>query len=163
MPGYVGTGEPPLPEVADTVINPVVSALLRSPLHSLVSDDLLLLRFTGRRSGRAYTTPVGYWIRDGEAVITTQSPWWHNFEGGQPVSLLLRGEWREGVATPHADPEAVAPFVETFIDRFGLDAVRRTGVVVRGEREPTRAELEAGLDGLVVVTVAPTDDRGFRA
>jgi hypothetical protein len=36
-------------------------------------------------------------------------------------------------------------------------------VVVRGEREPTRAELEAGLDGLVVVTVAPTDDRGFRA
>lgn len=34
------------------VINPLMEALLRSPLHGLVSDSLLLVTFTGRKSGR---------------------------------------------------------------------------------------------------------------
>ncbi len=40
--------------------NPVMSALLRLPLHGLLSRQVFLLTYTGRRSGRQYTLPVGY-------------------------------------------------------------------------------------------------------
>jgi hypothetical protein len=134
-----------------------VKTVLRSPLHSLVSDSLLLLTFRGRRSGETYTIPVGYWVRDGRLVVSTHSPWWHNFEGDQPVRLRLLGERREGVATPYPDPETVAEYVETFIERNGVDAARRLGIVVHGDREPTREELAAGVEGTVVVEIELTD------
>jgi hypothetical protein len=34
-------------------------ALLRSPLHGLLSGMLMLLSYTGRKSGRTYTIPIG--------------------------------------------------------------------------------------------------------
>lgn len=155
--GYVQSRGPPVPDVAYEVINPAVSLLLRSPLHSLVSDSLMLITFTGRRSGEEYTTPVGYWVRDGNVIVTTHSPWWRNLRGGQPVTLRLRGERREGVATPHPEPEVVAEYVETFVDRNGVDAARRLGVQFAGDREPTREELEAGVEGTVVIEIELTD------
>jgi hypothetical protein len=46
------------------VINPLVRWLIRSPLHWLASRRLALITYTGRRSGRAYTIPVGYQLPD---------------------------------------------------------------------------------------------------
>nr|WP_321169283.1 SDR family oxidoreductase [Halorubrum rubrum] len=68
--GYVETRRPPLPDVAYELVNPVMSRLLRSPLHSLVSDSIPLLTFIGSRTGNEYTTPVGYWVKDGHLVVT---------------------------------------------------------------------------------------------
>ena len=42
------------------LINSVVGSILRSPLHRLLSGKLALLTFYGHKSGRRYTTPVGY-------------------------------------------------------------------------------------------------------
>ena len=44
--------------------NPLVLLLLRSPLRVAMSNSTMLLTFTGRKSGRTYTTPVNY-VRDG--------------------------------------------------------------------------------------------------
>jgi hypothetical protein len=41
-------------------INPIICALLRSPLHRLLSEQMLLLTYAGRRSGRRFTLPLGY-------------------------------------------------------------------------------------------------------
>ena len=90
----VSTVEPPLPEAAYRLVNPFFEALLRSPLHFLVSNRLLLITFTGRRSGEEFTTPVAY-DRDGETLAitsTTDSDWWRNLRGGQPVTVHLRSE-----------------------------------------------------------------------
>jgi uncharacterized protein YbjT (DUF2867 family) len=161
--GYVETRGPPVPDAAYGIINPVVSGLLRSPLHSLVSDSILLLRFTGKKSGDEYTTPVGYWVKDGHLVVTTRSPWWRNLSGGQPVSVRIRGQHREGIATPHPDPEDVAHYVEEFIDRHGTDATHRLGIRIRGDREPTLDELKAGVGGTVVIEIELTDDKSVSA
>src|SRR5579884_1140426 len=66
----------PLPVVASRApdprvmrfVNPVVAALLRSPLHGLLSRQVFLLTVTGRRSGRRFTLPLGY-VRDGDALL----------------------------------------------------------------------------------------------
>ena len=87
--------------------NQVVKALLRSPLHPLVSGQLALVTVTGRRSGREYTFPVGY-KRDGNVVtIPVMWPerkvWWRNLRGGAPVRLRLRGEEHTGNAQALGD------------------------------------------------------------
>ena len=43
-----------------TIFNPFMVWLLRSPLHKLASKNTLLITFTGRKSGKKYTTPVNY-------------------------------------------------------------------------------------------------------
>ena len=48
--------------------NPVVRAVLSSPLHPLLSRNLALITITGRRSRRRYTFPVGY-HQDGDRVL----------------------------------------------------------------------------------------------
>lgn len=115
-PGYVETRGPPVPDVAYKVINPLMALILRSPLHSVVGASVMLLTFTGKQSGREYTT---------------HSPWSRTLKGGQPVTLQLQGARREGVATPHhttphPDPETVASHVQEFIARRGVDAARRS-------------------------------------
>ena len=86
-----------------TRLNPVMRAILQSPLHPLLSRWLLLLTFTGRQSGRRFTIPVGYQL-EGDGVLTvtaSEAPkkqWWKNHRERAPVEILLRGEKRTGTA-----------------------------------------------------------------
>jgi deazaflavin-dependent oxidoreductase (nitroreductase family) len=62
------------------------------------SARLLLLTFTGRKSGKEFTTPLRY-VQEGETLrITVMYPWWKNLAGGATVRVLLRGQMRTGTA-----------------------------------------------------------------
>lgn len=87
-----------------TRLNPVFRAVLRSPLHWLVSPGLMLLTFTGRKTGREYTIPVGYQKQPDGAIVVMISEawkkqWWRNCREPAPVSLRLRGRDLRGTAT----------------------------------------------------------------
>jgi len=84
------------------VYNPIVSWLLQSPFHSGLSKDVLLIAFTGKKSGKEYITPVQY-VRDGSTIwIVVGWPenkrWWRNLGGGAPVRLCLQRQWLSGDA-----------------------------------------------------------------
>lgn len=145
---------PPAQWLFHRVVNPLMKLLLRSPLHGLVSDSLMLITFTGRRSGREYTTPVGYHRVDDGLVVFTHSDWWKNLRGGAEVRLLLRGERRVALAEPVEDPEVVADYVLAFIDRHGLDAARRLGLEFEGDTAPSRADLIEGIESTVVIELS---------
>jgi hypothetical protein len=87
--------------------NRAVAALLRSPLHPLVSRRLTLLTVTGRRTGAQHTFPVGYSRSDERLTIPVLWPqrkvWWRNLRDGAPVRLRLRGEDRTGQAHARDD------------------------------------------------------------
>lgn len=90
--------------------NAMPMAILRSPLHPLMSRRTMLVSFTGRRSGRRYTTPVAYLQRGDEIVSTTDSPWWKNLRGGVPVTVRVRGHTYRGVGeavTESAEAHAI--------------------------------------------------------
>jgi hypothetical protein len=72
-------------------VNRVPAAIPSSPLHRLLSSKRLVMTFTGRRSGTVYATPVNYLQRGCELLITTDSNWWRNLDGGAPVEVRLRG------------------------------------------------------------------------
>src|SRR5450755_2404646 len=56
---------PKPPRLARVLINSLVTTILRSPWHGLRSHRLLLLTFTGRKSGKEFTTPMRY-VQEGE-------------------------------------------------------------------------------------------------
>lgn len=89
--------------------NPMVSWLLRSPLHSLISSSTMLISYTGRESGRVYTTPVNY-VWDGDTLLAV-SPrdriWWKNLRGESPVTVRVAGRDLRGVGRAFEGEDAV--------------------------------------------------------
>ncbi len=81
-------------------VNSAMKFVLRSPMHGMVSKFILLITFTGRKSGKTYTTPVGYSQHDDQVYICTHANWWKNLRGGAPVRLRIRGRDLHGLAEP---------------------------------------------------------------
>jgi deazaflavin-dependent oxidoreductase (nitroreductase family) len=89
--------------------NDFVAGLLRSPFHGLLSNGMMLITVTGRRTGRRYTTPVEYY-RDGDSlwVLTSRErTWWRNLKSGAPVELLVKGKPVPGMAETVLEEKAV--------------------------------------------------------
>jgi F420H(2)-dependent quinone reductase len=80
--------------VGDLVMNPFVRGLLRSPAHRLLSKSVLLLAYTGRRSGVRRELPVMYAMLGDRFVVVAGQPdtktWWRNFAGDdRPVAVTV--------------------------------------------------------------------------
>lgn len=86
--------------------NVFVGALLRSPLHPLLSRWVVAVAVSGRRTGRRIATPVQYVEREGALYLTSRRGrrWWRNLEGGAPVELRLRGVVRRGAGEVLREP-----------------------------------------------------------
>ena len=100
------------------VMNAVPNLLLRSPLHGLMGAKVLLLGFTGRKSGRRYTTPMSY-VRVGDEIfMSTEAPWWRNLVGGKPVEVRLRGKTRTGLAEALANEQDASGVLRTILRHY---------------------------------------------
>jgi len=77
------------------LVNPLTRAISRSPLHPLISDNIVVLTFPGKKSGRIYSIPVSYLeTSDKEMVCLTDRPyiWWRNLINNKNIQILLRGK-----------------------------------------------------------------------
>jgi len=71
--------------------NVPMRALLSLPFATPISANLMLVYYTGRKTGKAYRQPVSY-VRDGDTLLTPGGGRWTlNLAGGRPVRLRLRG------------------------------------------------------------------------
>ncbi len=110
--------------------NAFTSILLRSPLHGMLGDTMLLT-VTGRKSGKRYTTPVSFY-REGDVLWIMSSherTWWRNLRGGACVTMRLHGRDVEGAAEAIEDEEAVACQVAEYVCHVPMVA-RSLGVRV---------------------------------
>jgi len=76
-----------------------------------LSNGMMLITVTGRKTGTKYTTPVGYYSENGYLWIITSRDrtWWRNVQGGAAVSLLLKRQ-------------PVAAFADTELDQACVEA-----------------------------------------
>jgi len=91
------TTQPKQPLVAlFRAANPVIRPLLASPLHRVLSKRLMLLTYTGRKSGRRITIPIGYFEWEPNVVLAASSHfgWIPNLRTGPTVQLRIRGRRR---------------------------------------------------------------------
>ena len=80
-------------ERATKLINPLILRILRSPMHGLLSERLLIISVRGRKTGTLYHVPVEYRQELGEITVYSHQDraWWRNLQGGADVNLHLRG------------------------------------------------------------------------
>ena len=74
-------------------VNVPMRAVLGLPFPTPLSANLMLISYTGRKSGKAYRQPVSY-ARDGDVLLTPGGGRWTlNLAGGRTVRIRLRGRW----------------------------------------------------------------------
>jgi hypothetical protein len=130
------------PQRLITAMNPLVRFALRSPLHRLLDDSVLILHVIGRRTGRRYDIPVGFTDLGGSLVVVSQHRWRRNLDGGVDLEVTRFGRRRSMHADLVEDPGSVADLVEQALGRYGPAAVTsHMGIVFDGGSRPDRADL----------------------
>ena len=116
----------------------VMSWLLRSPFH-IFMGGMLLITVTGRKSGRAITTPVNY-VRAGDTLLIASKAdrtWWRNVRGGAPVTLVLNGRaYRAQANTIEQLPERE----QELLHFFRLTRHTIAGIHLTADGQPTKPE-----------------------
>jgi hypothetical protein len=104
---------PSPPKFVNAMLNALISALLRSPLHRLLSNRCIVLSFKGRKSGKTYTFPVGYYEQQGDAcLVVPLHIWWKNLRGHVPVTVWLKGRKYQGTADAFRGDEATVQEIQ---------------------------------------------------
>jgi deazaflavin-dependent oxidoreductase (nitroreductase family) len=111
--------------------NDFMSWVLRSPFHGMLSNGMMLITVTGRRTGKKYTTPVEYYRQNSELWVLTQRDrtWWRNLRGGAEVGLLLKRKPVTAFAEPELDEKAVEARMYEYI-RHMPQAAKPLGIRV---------------------------------
>ena len=108
--------------------NDFVKFFLRTPLYVFFGDTMLIT-VTGCKTGKKYTTPVGYY-RDGDSLWVISSrdrTWWRNVKDGAEVEMRIRGKNVKGFAVAVLDEGAVAEQVLEYVRHIPMSA-RALGV-----------------------------------
>ena len=149
-----------LPEALFPVANRTMALLLCSPLHGLASGSIMLLRFSGRRTGKRRATPVRY-LRDGPGRVvcltSRGTAWWHNFRDA-PADVELRLAGRSVAATAQAvveDDARTEAVLRRMLAAFPSDAPYH-GIAVKRGASPSAEQIRAAVatDVLVVFELA---------
>ena len=142
-----------IPEFFFPLVNRVMKLLLNSPLHGIMSASVMTIHFTGRKSGRAGSTPVRYLHEDDDAVVcltSRETRWWQNFSEPAAVELQIAG--RRVAATAYARPNDTArkeAVLKRLLDRYPGDAPYHGIAGSRGA--PSSAQFNAAVANDVVV------------
>lgn len=121
-------------------LNPVMRTLIKRGIGSM-SREMMVINWTGRKSGRSLRTPVSrFGGDDGLVFTTTPSGFRHNFADGWPAELQLGRELVAVHGQMVADPEAVTDRMFGVLDDLGLKRGTRNLGINMSER-PGRQEL----------------------
>jgi len=114
---------------------------------------VLLLTFTGCKTGKLFTIPV-YYTQEGDTLtLYSSKSWYKNLRGG-PVVVHLKGRRRTGRAEVIEDREAVLEAAEHLEGGYGFkEAGRRIGLALDISPPPSADELAAAMEGHVVIRI----------
>jgi deazaflavin-dependent oxidoreductase (nitroreductase family) len=137
------------------ILNPLMRLLLRLPIRPM-QERLLLVTFTGRKSGRTQTIPLSYVEDpDGSLLIPGGGAWKWNLADGRPVQIRLRGRDRRAQAELIRDPAEVERLLPTMV-AANPRAEQFIGVPIGPDGTPDRDRLAQVLsDGFLLVRLRP--------
>ncbi len=107
-----------LQKIFQRIGNVFIGIILRSPFHGMISQNTLLLTFTGRKSGKRYTTPVNYVPVGDDIFIVSKKDrtWWRNLYGGAPVMYRLQGHTMTGQGVAFEDATQVEEGLMAYLE-----------------------------------------------
>lgn len=104
--------------------NSFMAWVLRSPFHGMLSNGMMLVTVTGRKTGKAYTLPVEY-VQENDSLWVMSKRnrrWWRNLEGEATIGLVLRRKSIQGVGRLHTDPVLVKSRLAAYLLNMPMSA-----------------------------------------
>lgn len=138
------------------LVNPVMRGLLKSPLQGALSKNIAILHFTGRKSGRALSTPLSYTREDNTVrLLSSQNTrWWMNFrDADAPVEVEIGPDKFSGTAhLLEGDSDALRESVTRFLVALPRDAAVY-GIKLNRDKTPVAESLAQAAPRLVLVEI----------
>jgi hypothetical protein len=148
----IDVGHPP--NALLRVVNPLLGALLRTPLAGPAGKQLMLLSFTGRKTGRQFTIPVSAHVIDNDLYALTGAPWKQNFRGGAPAQVVYAGKTTAMHGELIRDCPVVSDLYLRCAQSYGVKrAQRMIGLKFREQRVPTLEEFGEAVDRMHLAAI----------
>jgi hypothetical protein len=116
------------PKILFKLLNPLMKLLLNSPFHQGMSKRVMVISFTGRKTGKRYSTPVAYVLEGDHVLVVTYTSWWKNFKEPAPVQMRIQGKSVNGTAVFVRDPVRIKQIVHTLMNSSGKEMMQRMGL-----------------------------------
>lgn len=143
----VDVGHPPSAIIR--IVNPILGFLLRTPLAGPARKQLMVLSFTGRKTGRQFSIPVSAHVIDNDLYALTGAPWKQNFRGGAAAQVVYDGKTTAMRGELIRDPAVVSDLFLRCAESYGVKrAQRMIGLKFREQRIPTLDEFTEAVDRL---------------
>jgi hypothetical protein len=156
QPYAVDVGHPP--SAILRAVNPVLKSLLGTPLAGPLRKQLMVLNFTGRKSGKQFSLPVSAHVIDNDLYALAGANWKYNFKGGANAQVVYDGKTTEMRGELLPDGPAIADLYHRCAQSYGVKrAQRMMGLQFRDDRIPSPEKFgEAiGRQKLVAIKFTP--------
>jgi hypothetical protein len=134
--------------------NDFVEFFLRTPLHVFMGDTMLIT-VTGSKTGRKYSTPVGFYRENGclWVISSRDRTWWRNVRGGAKVTLLLKGKQVHAFACVEEEESAVEMRLVDYIQHIPM-AAKPMGIRIDNQ-SPNREDVRRVAKDKLFVKIQP--------
>jgi hypothetical protein len=141
----IDAGHPP--SALLKVINPVLGFLLRTPLAGPARKQLMVLSFTGRKTGRQFTIPVSAHVIDNELYALTGAAWKQNFRDGAVAQVVYDGKSTAMRGELITDRAIVSDLYKRCAESYGVRRAQTIiGLKFRDQRIPSLEEFAEAVD-----------------
>ncbi|MDT5348991.1 MAG: hypothetical protein QOH91_2278 [Mycobacterium sp.] len=148
----IDVGHPP--SALLRLVNPILGALLRTPLAGPLGKQLMVLNFTGRKSGRQFTIPVSAHVIDGDLYALAGAPWKQNFRDGAPAQVVYDGKTTAMRGELIRDRATVPDLYLKCAQGYGVKrAQRMMGLKFREQAIPTLDEFAEAIDRMKLAAI----------
>jgi hypothetical protein len=137
------------PAVVLRVVNPILKMVLHTPLAGPARNQLMVVNFTGRKSGRPYSLVLSAHVIDGILYAMTSATWKANFRDGATAHVLHGGKTTTMHGELITDRAHVADLFARCVEGYGVKrAERAMGLGFRDHQMPTRDQFGEAVEEL---------------
>ncbi|MGZ4582835.1 MAG: hypothetical protein ACXVYI_00490 [Mycobacterium sp.] len=145
------------PSAVIRLVNPLLRVVLRTPLAGSARKQLMVLSFTGRKTGRPYSIPLSAHVVDNQLYALTGAPWKQNFRDGADAQVVYDGKTTAMRGELIRDRAVVSGLLLRCAESYGVQrAQRMIGLKFREQRIPTLEEFAEAVDRLHLAAVRLT-------
>ena len=147
------------PDALLRIVNPLMKLLLHTPLMGGARNQLMVVDFTGRKSGRQFSIPISAHEIDNDLYALTPATWKYNFRDGANAKILHDGKTSTRNGQLIQDRGTVAGLYSRLAESYGVKRAERSfGLKFPEQRVPTRDEFGQAVDQLHLAAIRFTSD-----
>jgi hypothetical protein len=137
------------PDALLRIVNPILKLMLHTPFAGPARHQLMVVNFTGRKSGNHYSIPLSAYVIDGVLYAMTPATWKANFRDGAAAQVLHDGKSTAMRGELITDKAQVTNLYSRCAESYGVKrAERAMGLGFRDHQMPTHDQFAEAVDEL---------------